>query len=137
MQFPEIWNFNLQGGYEFWKIEKWFQTELLTLMRYKLNYICYHPADVGYSNKFLDVHFITDKWQCHWLELKKIKGDTFNVKNFEDDQVTLLRELDFLNKEIARVGIYSIKNNEYKILTFSEIWDNQSKVGSVKIFNNK
>jgi hypothetical protein len=69
--------------------------------------------------------------------LKKIKGDTFNVKNFEDDQVTLLRELDFLNKEIARVGIYSIKNNEYKILTFSEIWDNQSKVGSVKIFNNK
>lgn len=135
--FPEIWNFNLTWWYKPWEIEKWFQTELLGLLRYKFNYICFHPADVWYSTKFLDVHFITPEATLHWLELKKIKWDTFNVKNFEEDQVTLLRELEFLNPEIARVWIYSINNNDYKILKFSEIWNNQSKIGSVKIFNKK
>jgi len=137
MKFPEIWIFTLAGWYKPWQIESDFQSELLGLLRYKYNYICFHPADVGYSNKFLDVHFITPQGNCHWLELKKIQWDTFNVKNFEDDQITLLRELHHLNPEIARVWIYSVKNNDYKILTFPEIWDAQSKIWSVKIFNNK
>lgn len=135
--FPEIWNFKLKWWYKSWSIENWFQTELLELMRWKLNYICFHPADIWFSNKFLDVHFVTDKWDCHWLELKKIQWDTFNIKKFEDDQIILLRELDKRNPEIARVWIYSVKNNDYKILKFSEIWNNKNEKGWVKIFNKK
>lgn len=133
--FPEIWNFKLKGWYKVWEIERGFQKELMTRMRETLNYICFHPQDVWWAGKFLDVHFITPEWTAHWIELKKIKWDTFNVKNFEEDQVYILKELEKRNPEIARVGIYSIKRNEYKILTFSEIWDNQSKIWSVKIFN--
>lgn len=135
--FPEIWTFNLKGWYKPWQIEKWFEKELMTLLRNIKNYICFHPQDVWLATKFLDVHFITEEWQCHWIELKKIPWDTFNVKDFREDQVFNLREMEKRNPEIARVGIYSVKHNDYKVLRFSEIWDNQSKIGSVKIFNNK
>lgn len=135
--FPEIWQFKLQGWYKKWAIEKWFEKEMMSLMRWLRNDICFKPQDVWLATKFLDVHFITKEWNLHWLELKQIPWDTFNVKKFEDDQVIMLRELEKRNSEIARVWIYSIKYNDYKILKFSEIWNNQNEKGSVKIFGKK
>jgi len=135
--FPEIWQFKLQGWYKKWAIEKWFEKEIMSLMRGLRNDICFKPQDVWLATKFLDVHFITKEWNLHWLELKQIPWDTFNVKKFEDDQVIILRELEKRNSEIARVWIYSIKHNDYKILKFSEIWNNQNEKGSVRIFCKK
>ncbi len=135
--FPEIWNFQLKWNYKKWSIEKGFEKEIMSLLRWLRNYICFKPQDVWLATKFLDVHFITDKWVCHWLELKQIPWDTFNVKKFEDDQVIVLRELEKRNSEIVRVWIYSIKHNDYKILKFSEIWNNQNEKWSVKIFGKK
>ena len=133
MQYPEIWNFKLKWNYKKWKIESNFQTELMWILRWMWN-ICFHPQDVWLANKFLDVHFITKDWIWHWLELKQISWNTFNVKKFEDDQVILLREMDKRNPELARVWIFSVKHNDYKILTFSEIWAAQNQKGWVKIF---
>jgi len=125
--FPEIWKFNLKWWYKKGEIEKWFEKELMKFMRGLKNYICFKPQDVGLATKFLDVHFITEKWVCHWIELKQIPWDTFNVKKFEDDQVIVLREMEFRNPEIARVWIYSVKHNDYKILVelqhiFLNVW---------------
>lgn len=129
--FPEeIWDLPIKWWYT---LEKWFEREMLSLLRQKW-YICFKPQDVWLASKFLDIHFITNNWWVHWLELKKITGNTFNVKKFEDSQVILLRELEKRNSEIARVWVYSIKHNSYKILRFSEIWDNKNEKGWVKIF---
>lgn len=136
MKYPNISYFHLKWGYKKWAIERWFQTELIWILRGLWN-IVFHPQDVWLASKFLDVHFITKQWIWFWLELKQIKWDTFNVKKFEEDQVLFLREMDKRNPELARVWIYSVKNNDYKILTFSEIWNNQNEKGWVKIFNKK
>jgi len=133
MKFPNL-DFTLKGDYKPWIVERSFQTELMWVMRWKW-YIMFHPPDIWMTNKFLDVHLITPEGICHWLELKKIKWSTFNVKNFEDWQVFLLREMDKRNSELARVWIWSIKHNDYKILKFSDIWNNQNDKWWVKIFD--
>lgn len=136
MKFPEIWNFQLKWWYKPWRIEKDFRIELQSKLEKLKWFIVFHPADIWLSNKFLDLHLITLEWIWYWLELKKIPCDTFNVKNFEDEQVILLREMEKRNPELARVWIYSIKHNDYKILRFSEIWNNQNEKWGVKIFSN-
>lgn len=134
MIFPEIWNYKLNWNYKKGSIEKWFEKELMTRLRAD-NYICFHPQDVGMANKYLDVHFTTPKGMPHWIELKQISWYTFNVKKFEEDQVYLLRELERRNPEIARVWIYSVRLNQYKVLKFSEIWKAQNEKWWVKIFD--
>ena len=69
--FPNIENLL---WFKWWyTLEKWFEREMLKLLRW-LWYICFKPQDVWLSSKFLDIHFITKEWQCYWLELKKIKA---------------------------------------------------------------
>ncbi len=133
-KWEEISYFKLKGNYKKWRIESQFQSELLWKMRWMWN-ICHHIADIWLWNKFLDLFFVTKKWLCLFIELKQIPWSTFNVKNFEEDQVILLREMDKRNPELARVWIFSVKHNTYKILTFSEIWRAQNEKGWVKIFN--
>jgi len=129
----KISHYELTGRYKKWKIEKWFEAELFKFMR-RENYICYHVADVWYSYKFLDCHLICPQWILWWLELKKIQLDTFNISQFEESQVVLMMELDKRNPNICRVGIYSVKNNEYVILPFSEIRGNKNEKWWIKLF---
>ena len=133
-KWEQISNFKLKWNYKKWRIESQFQSELLWIMRW-MGYICYHIADIWLWNKFLDLFFITKEWLCLFLELKQISWSTFNVKKFEENQIILLRELEKRNPELARVWIFSVKHNAYKILKFSEIWEAQNEKGWVKIFD--
>jgi len=45
-----------------------------------------------------------------------------------------MKELDKRNPELCRVGIWSVKNNDYVILRFSEIWNNKNEKGGIKLF---
>ena len=124
----------LKWEYKKWKIEKWFEAEIMKNLRWEW-YICFHPQDIGLAWKFLDCHFITPEWDLWWIEFKKIEVDSFNVKQFEDNQVILLRELEKRNPDIARVFIYSVKNNDYISLSFSTIWDNKNEKWWIKLWD--
>lgn len=130
--FPDI-KFELRWNYKKWRIEKWFQKELKDILKNKW-FITYHPSDIIWPSKFLDLFLITPIWGLHWLELKYITWSTFNVKKFEDWQIILLREMERRNPESCRVWIWSVKHKDYKILRFSEIWDSKNKKWWVKIF---
>ena len=136
MNFPEIWNYKLVGWYKKWYIEKWFERELMGRLRIDW-YICFHPQDVGMASKFLDVHLITPSGQLHWIELKQIPWNTFNVKDFRDDQVILLREMDRRNPEIARVWVYSVKHNKYIVIRYTDMCHMKNERWGVKLFSNK
>jgi len=125
--------FELRWRYKSWFIEKWFQTEFMKKLT-SLNFINYHIPDVWFSNKFLDLFFVDKKWFTRFIEFKKIMKDTFNVSQFEEWQVILLKELDQRNINSARVWIYSTKHNEYVLLTFSEIWKNKNEKWWIKLF---
>ena len=131
----DIENFQLKWWYKKWWIEKWFQTELTKFMR-NLWYIVYHIQDIWFSYKFLDLFFIDNEWVCRFIELKKIKSDTFNISQFEESQVFLMRDLDKRNSDLTMVAIYSMKRNLYRILSFSEIWNNKNKNGWIKLWWN-
>jgi len=126
--------YTLKWGYKKWKIEKSFQSEIMKNLRWEW-YICYHIQDIWLANKFLDMFFIDNDWVCRFIEFKKIEKDTFNVSQFEDWQVILLRELEKRNPDIARVYIYSVKNNDYISLKFSTIWDNRNDKGGIKLWD--
>lgn len=124
----------LKWGYKKWKIEKSFQSEIMKNLRWEW-YICYHIQDIWLANKFLDMFFIDNDWICRFIEFKKIEKDTFNVSQFEDWQVILLRELEKRKPDITRVYIYSVKNNDYISLKFSTIWDNKNDKGGIKLWD--
>lgn len=121
------WNFRK------WKIEKDFESLIFKNLR-KEWYICYHPQDVGLAYKFLDWIIVSPEWQIGFIEFKKIEWATYNVQNFEESQVILLRELDKRNLDIARVFIYSVKLNSYKVFTFTELWEMKNSKWGIKIF---
>jgi len=130
-------HFKLKWGYPKGRIEKGFQREVMDNLS-RLWYILFHPADVGLANKFLDLHIISPNKELGWIEFKKINSDSFNVKQFENWQIELLNELDKPNPwEIAEVWIYSVKNNDYKVFSFIELWNMQNEKWGIKIFNNK
>ena len=129
-------NFKLKWNYQKWKIEKSFQKEIFDNLR-KIWYICYHIADIWYSNKFLDRFIINPEWEVFFIEFKKIKLDSFNISQFEDSQILLLPKLDQRNPDRARVFIYSEKHKDYKVYTFSELWNLRNEKWGIKIFNNK
>ena len=124
----------IKGWYKKWKIEKWFQAEIFSILR-SMWYICFHVQDIWLAYKFLDGHIIDQSWNLSWIEFKKIKWDTFNVSQFEHSQIILLKELEKRNDKIARVFIYSEKHNKYKVFKFSELWDNKNDRGGIKIWN--
>jgi hypothetical protein len=126
-------HFKLKWNYKKWHIEKDFEAEIFRNLR-NLWYICYHPSDVWLSYKFLDWHIISPEWDLWWIEFKKINWNTFNISQFEPSQVILLRDLDKRNKDIARVYIYSVKNNDYKVFTFTELWNSKNSKWGIKIF---
>lgn len=134
INWQNIPKFELVWNYKKWKIEKWFQFEVVKNLK-KLWFICFHPADIWMANKFLDLHLIDINWNLWWIEFKKIDKDSFNFKQFEDWQIILLREFEKRNPEIARVFIYSVKHNDYKILTFSEIIKLKNEKWGLKIFS--
>ena len=136
MLFQDIPEYKLVWWYKPWKIEKWFEEELFRYLR-KDGYICYHPQDIWFAYKFLDWHLVSPKGELWWIELKKIKLDTFNVSQFEESQVILLRDLDKRNPELARVLIYSIKHNDYVMLQFTDIWNMKNDKWWLKIFWKK
>lgn len=126
--------YRLKGWYKKWKIEKWFEAEIMKNLRNEW-YICFHPADLWLAWKFLDCHFITPEWELWWIEFKKISLDSFNVKQFEDWQIILLRELEKRNPDIARVYIYSEKWNDYKVFNFSELWEQKNDKWGIKVWS--
>lgn len=118
-----------------YKTEKLFMHEIMWLLR-KDWYICFHPRDVWLSFKFLDCHYISPDWnKLWWIEFKKIKKDTFNVSQFEESQVVLLKKLDKINPDIVRIFIYSIGNNDYLSLKFSTIRGNKNDKWWIKLWN--
>ena len=129
----DIGNFKLIGWYKKWWIEKWFQTEFSKYMR-SLWYIVYHIQDIWYAYKFLDLFFIDNEWICRFIELKRIHKDSFNISQFEESQVILMRELDRRNPDICRVAIYSVKANDYKIFKFSELWNIKNEKWWIKLW---
>lgn len=131
--FPITKHYQLKGWYKKWHIEKDFQAEITKYLRNEW-YICYHITDIWLWNKFLDMIWVSPDWVPFYIEFKKIEKDSFNVKNFEDSQVILLRELEKRNPELARVWIYSKKHNEYKVFKFSELWDNRNKKWGIKLW---
>lgn len=123
----------LKWGYKKWAKEKGFEAEIFKNLR-KDWYICYHPSDVWLSYKFLDWIIVSPEWEVWFIEFKKIEWDTFNVSHFEESQVILLKELDSRNIDIARVFIYSVKHNQYKVFTFTELWNMKNWRWGCKIF---
>jgi hypothetical protein len=138
--YNELWNkltwIKLKWWYKKGHIEKDFQKEITKYISYVF-WVYFHIQDIGLGYRFLDLFFIDIQWRTFYIEFKKIQWDTFNVSQFEESQIILLRELDERNKYIARVFIYSMKRNEYKVLTFSEIRKNKNKQGWVKLWNDK
>jgi hypothetical protein len=133
--FPVTKHYELKWNYKKWAIEKWFEKEIMQYFR-KDWFIVFHPQDVWLAAKFLDCHLVSPEWWLYWIEFKKIEKDTFNVSQFEDSQVLLLRELDKRNPDIAKVYIYSVKHNDYKSFTFTELWQLRNEKWGIKIFNN-
>ena len=70
----------------------------------------------------------------HWYTWVSWKDISFNISKFEESQVVLMLELDKRNKDLCRVWIYSVKNNEYVILRFSEIRNNKNEKWWIKLF---
>lgn len=132
-----LWNslprYQLKGWYQKWKKEKWFESEIFRNLR-KEWYICYHPQDVGLSYKFLDWIIVSPEWDIWFIEFKKIEWATYNISHFEESQIILLKELDRRNQDIARVFIYSVKNNDYRVYKFTELWTLKNENGGIKIF---
>jgi len=124
--------YQLKGWY---KTEKEFQRDYLKALRDDW-YLTYRRQDVWLSYKFLDSECWDKQWNCTQIEFKKIPGDTFNVWKFEHSQVLILKDLDDRKLWIAYVIIWSIKRNDYKILTFTEIWGWKNKVGGYKVFKD-
>lgn len=126
-------HFTLKWGYEKGKKEKWFESEIFRNLR-KLWYICYHPQDVGLAYKFLDWIIVSPEWDIGFIEFKKVEWSSYNISKFEESQIILLKELDRRNPDIARVFIYSVVHNDYKIFTFTELWKMKNSNGGIKIF---
>lgn len=132
--FPDLSKYQIRWDrYRKWKIEKDFMTEIMWFMRMEW-YLCFHPADVWLSDKFLDLFFCDAQWIWRNIEFKQIEWKTYNLKKFEDEQVIYLRELEKRNPEIARVFIYSQKTKTYKVFRFSELISMSDSRWSCKIF---
>lgn len=125
-----------QDKYRKWHIEGDFEKEIMKLLRADW-YIRWKRLDIGYGEKYLDCHFESPEWECWWIEFKKIKLDSFNISQFEQSQILLLPKLDQRNPDRARVFIYSEKHKDYKVYTFSELWNSRNEKGGIKIFSNK
>jgi len=124
--------YQLKWGY---KTEKEFQRDYLKALKND-GFWTYRRQDIGPSCKFLDSECWDKQWNCTQIEFKKIPGDTFNVWKFEHSQVRILKDLDSRKLWIAYVIIWSVKRNDYKILTFTEIWEGKNKMGGYKVFNS-
>ena len=131
--FPIKKHYILHWGYKPWKIEKMFEAEIMKKLRAEW-FITFHPQDVWLAGKFLDCHIVSPEWNLHWIEFKKIQWATFNISKFEQSQIFLLRELDKRNPDVARVYIYSVKARDYKVFTFTELWEAKNSKGWIKIF---
>lgn len=133
IQWDWLPHYPLKWGYRKGKIEKWFEAEIFSKMR-KEWWICYHIQDIGLWYRFLDWHIVSPEWELWWIEFKRIEWMTFNIKSFEESQIILLKQLDLRNADIARVYIYSTKYNDYKIFTFTELWNMKNEKWGCKIF---
>lgn len=125
--------YNLKWWYTKWKIEKGFMKELSSNLR-KDWYFVYHIQDIGTSSRMLDMYCITPNWESLWVECKKIIGSTFNVSQFEFNQIELLTLMDKRNPKLAVIAIYSQKHNDYKIYTFTELMKLKNEKWGVKVF---
>ncbi len=123
----------LKWWYRKWHIEKDFQKEFIWKLR-KDWFISYHPPDIWQAYRYLDCHLTSPEWELWWAELKKIEWATFNCSHFEESQVILLRDLDKRNPDIARVFIYSVRHNDYKMFTFTKLWNMKNSKWWCKIF---
>jgi len=125
-------HYTLKWGYKKFKIESWFQSELFRLMR-KDGFICFHPES-KYGFCLLDGVIIAPSGKIFLMELKVIDAYTFNMSQFEDSQVALMNELTKRGSPHC-VAIYSKKLNQYKVVQYSELVEQQNEKGWVLIFN--
>jgi len=132
--FKIIPHFKLKWNYKSWRIEKWFEIEIINKLR-AMGFRCFHPQDVWLWNKFLDLHIVSPihkPRELAWIEFKYIKWDTFNIKALRDNQIEDLKLLE----DFAEVWIYSVKRNDYKRFYLKDLWRLKNDKWSIKIFNN-
>lgn len=125
--------YTLRGKYTCRGKEWAFQKELFSHLK-KDGFICYHIEDTSYWYRFLDGICVTPEGFMFALELKIIDKYTFNISQFEDSQIALMDEM-IKRGCTPYVGIFSIWNNEYRVLTYQEIIEQQNDKWGIKLFN--
>ena len=96
-------------------------------------FICFHPES-KYGFCLLDWVIIDPNGLIFLMELKVIDAYTFNMSQFEPSQVALMNELTKRNAPHC-VAIYSKKLNQYKIVYYKDLVEQQNDKWWVLIFN--
>lgn len=122
----------VKGWYRKWKIEKDFQTEIFQNLR-KKNFFCYHIADVWYTYKMLDWYIFSTTTPHMWIEFKKIDLHSFNIKQFEESQIELMKRFNLAGVPY-RIMIYSVRNNDFKVFNNIDTLLEMAKNGWIKLF---
>lgn len=125
--------YTLKWWYLKWKIEKGFMKELSKNLR-KDWYFVYHIQDIWAASRMLDMYCIKPNWESLWIECKKIIGSTFNISQFEFNQIELLTFMDEVNPELALVAIYSQKHNDYVMFRFKDLIKMKNEKWWIKVF---
>ena len=109
--FPDLSKYQIRWDrYRKWKIEKDFMTEIMWFMRMEW-YLCFHPADVWLSDKFLDLFFL---WCA--MNLEKYRVQANRMKNIQSQKIrgwaSYLSERTWKKKSRDSKGIYIFTENK-------------------------
>lgn len=121
----------------FWncKLEKDFQWQLTSA--YKKHWcFCFKIPDNSMTPKPYDMILVTPDGVTYHVELKITKDLSINVNNLRPNQRSALWAITSLNKDAARVFVYSTKNHEYYCMKYSEFREAANDKRTVKLFNS-
>lgn len=114
------------------KVEKDFESDIFTHLR-KNWYMCYHPADEWLGYKYLDWVIDCPDWSSFRIEFKKTDWFTFNMSQFEPNQIVIL-EYFLAHGNEAYVMVYSKKTKTYWIGTYEYLKSQANSVWWIKLF---
>ena len=104
-------------------LEKDFQTAMWREWK-KMGFFYYKLTDASMGRKPFDC-VVSMNWRTYCVELKVIKGLTFNPSVLRDHQVYCLKQIE-KNWARAMVLVYSLKAWYYKIYSIWELQDDVS-----------